>query len=114
MDEGEAAFLLELAGMGIGRVERVAFEHDLGAVAFGLRHFHDRRVGRHHDRRRNAQAVRVIGEALGMIARRRRDHALGARRVVELEQGVERAAFLIGRGELEVLELEIDRRAGQV
>src|SRR3546814_10923769 len=59
-----------------------------------------------------AESMRVIGDALRVVARGGRDHALGARRLVELEQGIERAAFLVGRGELEILELEIDRGAG--
>jgi hypothetical protein len=48
----------------------------------------------------------MIGEALRMIARRGRDHAASQSRIAEQQQFVERAAFLIGRRELEVLELE--------
>ena len=112
MDEGVAALRLQLTRMGISGIEGVAVQHHVGAVTFRLRHLYGGRVGGHHDHGFDAEPVGVIGEALRMIARRRRDHALGARRLVELEQRVERAAFLIGGGELQILELEIDRRAG--
>ena len=48
----------------------------------------------------------MIGDRLGMIAGRRGDHASGALFGGQLEQFVERAALLVGGGELEVLELE--------
>src|SRR3546814_6242254 len=52
--------------------------------------------------------MRGIGDALRVVARGGRDHALGARRLVELEQGIERAAFLIGAVYLGFPKLELN------
>ena len=114
MNEGVAALALQHPRVRVGGIERVALQDDRRAVALGLHHLHRRGVGGHHDRRGDPEPARVIGEALRVIARRRRDHARGARLVGKLEQGVERAALLVGGGELEIFELEVDRRAGQL
>ena len=55
----------------------------------------------------------LIGEALRMVAGRRRDHAARALLVGELQQLVERAALLVGGGELQVLEFQPHVGAGQ-
>ena len=56
----------------------------------------------------------MIGEPLRMVAGRGRDHAARALLVGQVQQFVERAAFLVGGGELEILELQPDLGAGQL
>ena len=63
---------------------------------------------RHDDGHRNAEPLAVIGDRLGMVAGRGGDHSARALLVGQLEQFVERAALLVGGGELEVLELQPD------
>ena len=77
----------------------------------GLRHLHRRRRLRHDDDRRNAEPLGVIGDRLRVIAGRCRDHAARALFVGQLQQFVERAALLVGGGELQILELQPDFRA---
>ncbi len=101
-------------GMGDGVVEALAVEDDRRAVARGLADLHVGGEARHDDRRRNAEPPRVIGEALCVIAGRRRDDAAGTLLGVEAQELVERTALLVGGGELQVLELQPDLRAGQV
>ncbi len=90
MNEGEALVVRQLV-RGLGRLGQArALKHDMGAEALGLLHLHERRRFRHHDRRRDAEALRVIGDALRMIARRHRDdaaRALRRREARELGQG---------------------------
>ena len=80
----------------------------VGAVALGLRHLHRRRRLRHDDGRRNAEPLGMIGDRLRVIAGRRRDHAARALLRRQLQQFVERAALLVGGGELQILELQPD------
>ncbi len=100
VDEGKPALLLELTGMGIGLVEGLAEQFDLPADALGLHHLHRRRGLGHHDGHRHAQPCAVIGQALAVISRRGRDHPARTSFLVEQQQGVERPALLVGRGEL--------------
>ena len=70
---------------------------------------------RHHDRRGDAQAARMIGHALRMVAGRHRDHAAPrACSAGQLHQAVERAALLERGGVLQVLELQPKLGAGDV
>ena len=64
-----------------------AGEHHLGLVDLGARDLRERRVGGHHDRRRDPEPVRVVGEALRVVAGRRGDDARGPRRVRERRAG---------------------------
>ena len=48
----------------------------------------------------------MIGDGLRMIAGRCRDHSARALLGRQLQQFVERAAFLVGGGELQILELQ--------
>ena len=75
MDENIAFVGFQLARMGIGVVEPLAMQHDMGAMAFGLGDFDHRRRHRHDDRHRDAEAPAMIGDRLGMVAGRRGDHA---------------------------------------
>jgi hypothetical protein len=106
MDEGQPLLGLELAGMGIGRVEGLAFEDHGRAMTLGLRHFHRGGVLRHHDRARDAEPRRVIGQPLRMIARRRGDHPGRVRG--KLKQRIERPPLFVSGRELKVLELQIN------
>ena len=58
-----------------------------------------------------AQALRVVGHALGVVAGRHGDHAARAAPRDEVDQLVAGAALLERGGELQVLELEEDLRA---
>ena len=66
----------------------------------------------HHDGRRDAQPSRMIGDALGMVARRHGDDAAGPLGLGQAEQLVQRPALLEGGGELQILELQPDLAAG--
>jgi len=69
-------------------------------------------LSRHHDHRPQSQTLRMVGNALRVVAGRGRDHA-GHRRAA-LEQRselVERAALLERSSELQVLELQEDSGA---
>ena len=56
----------------------------------------------------NAEPLRMIGNRLRVVAGRGRDHSARALLRRELQQFVERAALLVGGGELQILELQPD------
>ena len=59
-----------------GRVlERFALEHHLGAEGARVLDLRAGREARHHDDGADAEPLGVVGDALGVIARRHRDHA---------------------------------------
>ena len=51
-----------------GVIDDLTVEHHLRAVSGRLRYLHGRRRLRHHDDRRDAKTLGVIGDRLGMIA----------------------------------------------
>jgi hypothetical protein len=114
MDEHEALFERQLARLGVGVVKHVAVQHDGRAVARGLGDFHGRRRLGHDDGRRDAEPLGMISDGLRMVAGRSRDHAARALLGRQLKQFVERAAFLVGGGELQILELEPDFGADEL
>ena len=73
--EDEPALARERARDSRRVLERVALEHDLGAEHAGVLDLRGGREARHHDDRTDAEPLRVVGDALGVIARRHRDHA---------------------------------------
>ena len=79
MDEGQAALVRDAQRLGIGLVEHLAVEDDLGAMALGLADLDGRRRGRHDDRGGDAEPAGVIGDRLAVIAGRGGDHAARAR-----------------------------------
>src|SRR5579862_973148 len=79
-----------------------------------IRYLDERRELRHHDGDRDAEQRAVIGDAKRMIARGRRDHAALALRFRKLQKRVARAAFLEAARALQVIELAVDMRAGQL
>ena len=112
MDDREPALLRELQAVRARIVEGVALDHDSGAEAARVLDLHCRRKTRHHDGGRNGEPLRVIRDALRMVAGRHREHAARALLVAQLGNLVERAALLERRGELQVLELEKHLAAG--
>ena len=77
MDEGQVLGVGDpVRGRG-GGVEIVAFEHDTGTVMARVLDLGERRMARHDNRDGNAETAAVIGDALGVIAGRDRDHAGG-------------------------------------
>jgi hypothetical protein len=90
--------------------QRLAFEDDVRTPALGVLRFHRRRSFRHHDGRRNAQAPRMIGNALRMITGRHRDDAALALGFGKRRETHESAALLVRRRELQIFELEPDLR----
>ena len=112
VDEDQAFLLAELEGVVLGLVEHQPFEDDPGAVVAGVFDLVEGgRLG-HHDRRRDAEAAGMVGDALGMVTGRGGNHAAALFVVGQLGQLVERAALLEGRRILAVLELDPDIRAG--
>ncbi|KAG0920185.1 hypothetical protein G6F32_015723 [Rhizopus arrhizus] len=100
--------------MGLGVVEGVARQHHFGAEAARVGHLDRRREARHHDHGGHAHALRMVSHALGMVAGRYRDHALGALFIGQGQHAVQRAAFLERSRELQVLELQPDLGAENV
>ena len=91
-----------------------AVEHNFAAEILGGRNFGERRGQRHHNLRADAVPSGMVGQALRMVAGRGGNHSAGALFVGEREQPVERAAFFVGAGTLQVIELEIDRVSGRL
>jgi hypothetical protein len=90
-----------------GRIfERRAGDLDLGPMPARVLHLHHRGADRHHDRRRDAEPMRMIGDALRVIAGRHCDHAARLLGVRQVHQLVQRAALLERGRELQVLELQ--------
>ena len=108
MDEDQLLGLGQAVGLGRRLRQRVPLQHDARAMVARVLHLVVGCEGRHHDGRRNAQPARMIGDALRMVAGRHGDDAALAFVVGELQQRVERAAFLERGGELQVLELHPD------
>src|SRR3546814_5410135 len=86
----------------------------LAANAFGLHHLDRGGSARHHDGHRNAKPRAVIAQPLRMVAGRCCDHTACALFFIEVQQRIERAALLVGGGELQVLELQPDFSAGNL
>ena len=80
-------------------------QDDGGAEFLAIADLNERRVFRHHDRRRNAEQFSLVGERLGVIARGGRDHAAFLLVGRQLRESVARAAFLETAGALQVVEL---------
>src|SRR5207247_10238871 len=81
-------------------------EHGLCTGALDRDELRDGDAVREDDARRDANELRREGDALTVVAGRRGDHTRSARRRIELEDRVERAADLERARALQVLELE--------
>ncbi len=113
MHPGQAALARDPSRRAAAPRDGLAVEHDLGAVGPGRRDLHERRRHRHHHGRRNAERCGVIGDRLGVVAGRHRDHAaraLGGRQRGKLGA---RAALLERVGDLQVLVFDQHLGAGQ-
>ena len=69
----QAAFARQRVGGAARGDEAVALEHDRRAERLGAVDLGERRALGHHDRRRDAEPARVIGDALRVVAGRHRD-----------------------------------------
>jgi hypothetical protein len=93
--------------------ERLAVEHDVGAMRLGGFDFHERRRHRHDNGGGDIQAPGVIGHRLGMVAGRHGDDAAAAlfgRQGGELDAG---AALLERIGDLQILVFDEDLGTGK-
>ena len=106
MDIGQTTLFGKQHGMRIGLVVIAAENDDFCAMAAGLLDLHHWRCAGHDDRRGNSEVLGVIGQTLSMIAGRGGNDAGLSLALVHQQQGVERAAFLIGCGELQILKFE--------
>ena len=106
MHEGQAFFFLQLGGVGQGVVEAVAVQHHLAAALAHGFHLDLRGGARHHDHRAHAHGAGRQGQALGVVAGGRADHAAGALLVAEAGQLVVGATQLEGEHRLQILALE--------
>ncbi len=73
--EGAPLFRRDVLRTGERTRETVAFDDDAGVMVRGARDLRERRARRHDDRGGDAELVRVVGDALGVVAGRRRDDA---------------------------------------
>jgi hypothetical protein len=73
--EGQALFGGQRQRLLARGVEGLAVQHHLGAEAARALDLHRGRELRHHDHRPQAQALRVVRHALGVVAGRGGDHA---------------------------------------
>ena len=112
VDEGGARLLDALERLGERVVEALAGQDGLAAVGQGRVDLRHRRVGRHVDRRVDAELARRPGDRLAVVAGARRDHPGGPLLGREGRKLVERAANLERARALEVLRLEHARPAG--
>jgi hypothetical protein len=114
MDEREALARGDFTGMRARLGQVRAVQDDLGAELAAVGHLDQRRENGHHDGRGNAEELRVIGDSLRVIAGGRGDHAASSLLRRQLQQGVARAALLEAAGALQVIELAVDMRAGEL
>jgi hypothetical protein len=85
-----------------------AVQHHIGAISARSRNFDQRRGQRHANLGSDAKLARMICDALRVISRRGRDHALGTFFRTQQQQFVQRATFLESARPLQVVELQIN------
>jgi len=98
----------ELQSVLAGLIVIDAVEDYVAAITLRRRHFHQRSGGGHDDGAANAALRGVIGDSLRVISRRSADDAALLFFRAEQQDFVERAAFLVRAGHLQIFELEID------
>ncbi len=114
VDEREPFALRELARVRARLGQVRAMEHDGRAELATVRDLDQRGEFRHHDGDGNAEQPAVVGDALRVVAGGGRDHAALALLGREEQQRVARAALLEAAGALQVVELAVDLRAGEM
>ena len=102
----------ELQGVFAGFVVIDAVEDYVAAIILRGRHLDEGRGGGHDDGAANAALRGVIGDGLRVVSRRGANHAALLFLRAEQQDFVERAAFLVGAGHLQIFELEVDLLAG--
>ena len=112
VDEGHAGLLLELDGAVVGVVVGTLDQLYLRAQALGAFHFHNRGTVGHADHTFNAHAGGGQRHALGMVAGRAGDHALGAFFLAQLADFIVGTADLEAAGHLQVFGLQVEICAG--
>ena len=110
--KGESLFARKIQGVMASLVVIKAVENYVGPVILRGRHFHQGRSGGHDDGAAYFAKRGVIGDGLGMISRGSADDAALLFFGAEQKNFVERAAFLVGAGHLQIFELEIDLLTG--
>ena len=113
VDEGQTVARRQPRRLDLGLGDGLAGEHDMGAEGARRRHLHvGRRLG-HDDGRGDAEPGRMVGDRLGVVAGRHGDDAGGALLGRQRQELGQRAAFLEGVGDLQVLVFDPDLGAGQ-
>ena len=110
MDQNASALRRQTLREVEGRRQALALQQHFGPEDAGLLHLGVRRRARHHDGDRDAEPPTMVGERLRVVACGHGDNARLPRRRREQQQPVQRAPLLERRGELLVLELEVDVR----
>jgi hypothetical protein len=75
VDQRQLLALRQFHGVGAGFLQGVAMQHHLGAEQARAFHLHHGREARHDDHGPQAQPLRVVGHALGVVAGAHGDHA---------------------------------------
>ena len=68
MDQDELPFGDDRSDAVLAFAQGLAMEHHLGPVGLSRLYLHEGRCYRHHDGGRDAEALRVVGDRLGVIA----------------------------------------------
>ncbi len=108
MHEDEVARLGAPQRLVAGLVVIGAVENHVGAESPRGHHFIQRRRQRHADLRGNSPASGMVGNGLGVIARRCGDQTAASLFFRQGKDPVERAALLVGAGHLKVFKLQVD------
>ena len=114
VDEGKIFLGRQFFRIDGGIIELIAVEHHFGAEFLGLLDLHEGRGRGHDDGGRHAELLRMISDALGVVAGGGRDHPLGALFRRQAEELVQGAALLEGGGKLQVLELDPNLSPGHL
>ena len=108
VDKAQTAFAgKRLCGYARGS-KAIASEHDGGAKSLGMVDLDKRRALGHDDRRRDGEALCVIGDTLGVVAGRHRDDAGAALLGAQGQQLVQGAALLERAGAMQGFELKVN------
>ena len=105
---------LQFEAVRVGIVKAVTIEHDFGAERLRALDLEDRRRRGHADDGLDAELLRGVGDALRVVAGRRRDDAFRLFFVRELADLVVGAAQLECARVLQVLRLQVDVVAGNL
>ena len=113
MHEGQSARAHDAVRMLGGFTQSIAVQYHFCPVRTGVFDLHKGSVAGHHDRRRNSQTMRMIGHGLAMIAGRHRTYTICAFRAAQLQQPIERTAFLERGRKLQIFKLDVELRASE-